>query len=196
MGYYTDQKNGIVEKLTEGTDILNNKLKIQIEEIRNELQKNGDASAEPHILNCSENITKIREDFILKIDEEIKNVEINAQKWQKWHDDIKAVSGNSGYEGAKSKGFAAWEETEKIVTIPGPKVGNIDYNTYKTVTIYYWTAYTDVAIDGNGYITFNIVNYKQENDKATVMRSSSATVASEADYITYYVNRGSIGGAG
>ena len=213
MNYYIDQGNQINEKLNEGTKILEEELRKQIETIKEELRKTNDSTAESHIEKCQNMENKIQEELIVKIDDEIKIVTENAEKWQGWFNSMKNIEGNLGYEGAKAKGFFTKEET---VTIEGEKTeaktsfgksfvytdsmaltdALLSLNSKKTKTIYYWTSYTNVEIDGEGHISFFINSYKKEDDVTTNMRTSTATISNDADYDTYYNGRGSIGGAG
>ena len=196
--YYIDQGKKIIENLQNGMTILDEDLKGKIDKIKDELIKTNAATAQSHIDNCIQMTNKIQENFMIKIIEEISIVEENAKKWQGWFDNLKAIEGDGGYEGAKAKGLFTDTETKEIPELKwfGGILNSTPEDlkpTTKTITIYYWTSYSSVSIDGNGYISININFYTKEDNGATTLTGGfTATVASDADYATYYTNRSSV----
>ena len=192
--YYIEQGNKIIENLQKGITVLNEDLKVKIDNIKDELIKTNDTTAQTHIDNCNLMTNKIQEEFMVKIIDESNVVEKNAQKWQGWFDNLKAIEGDGGYEGAKAKGLYNEVET-KTIRKPGPTYFDHLQSTIKEKTnIYYWTSYSSVSIDGNGYISININFYtKVDNGAPTSSGGFTATVANDADYATYYTNRSSVG---
>ena len=196
--YYIEQGNKIIENLQKGITVLNEDLKVKIDNIKDELIKTNDTTAQTHIDNCNLMTNKIQEEFMIKIIDESNIVEKNAQKWQGWFDNLKAIEGDGGYEGAKAKGLFTDTETKEIPELKwfGGILNSTPEDlkpTKKTITTYYWTSYSSVTIDSNGYISININFYtKVDNGAATSSGGFTATVASDADYATYYTNRSSV----
>lgn len=206
--YYIEQGNAINQKLNEGITILTEDLKNKIDKIYEELEKTNDDSASDHINKCVEMSNKINDEFIVKIIDKIELVKKNADMWQGWYNNLKAIKGNNGYEWAKTNGFNTKEETITINEDTDDKIeaGREDiggalfnlFNPPKTITktIYYWTAYTDITIDSNGYMNISINNYKSEDGNTTETSNSTGIVSDEASYNTYYNSRGSVGTLG
>ena len=217
--FYLNQGNAIKDKLTQGINILNEQITIYIDDIKAELIKTNDVTAETHIQSCENMSNKIQKELIVKIQAEIDYVKAEAQKWQGWYNDMKSIMGNHGYAWAEANGFPAWKETivesvgrsltaamnsspaANIITKAVAPIGGAIADAYlgpnatRTRTIYHWTAYNDLSIDSNGYMPFTVDSYKSEDGNVEETASTSAIIASEADYINYYVNRGG-GGTG
>ena len=213
--YYINQGEQINNNLNKGIDILNNDLKIKINNIKEELIKTNDTTAQSHIDKCISMTNKIDEEFLVKIIDECNIVTANAEKWQGWYDNLGAIQGDKGYGGAIADGLFAKEEKKTIqVNSTGfmDILGNIAAGftasvnhgqnapsaktniTTKTISTYYWTSYSKVYIDSNGYIGIDISFYTQENNSSpTKTGGLTATVKNDADYDTYYNGRGSIG---
>lgn len=118
--YYIDQGTQIKLKLNEGFEILESELKSKILQIKDELIKTNNTSANSHILKCDEMSNNITDNIQIKIVEESDAVEKNAQKWQEWFDNLKAIEGNNGYDYAKSNGFYNEVETQEVAVSSAP----------------------------------------------------------------------------
>ncbi len=202
--YYIEQGNAINQKLNEGSTILIEDLKGKIEKIKEELEKTNDYTAETHINNCIDMCNKINDNLLVKIIDKIELVKKNADTWQGWYNNLNGIKGNNGYDWAKANGFNTKEETITIkentddrIEAGREDIGGALFNLFNppktiTKTMYYWTAYTDITIDGNGYMNISINNYKSEDGSVSGIGSSTGIVHDEASYNTYYNGRGSI----
>ncbi len=216
--YYINQGEQINNNLNKGIDILNNDLKIKINNIKEELIKTNDTTAQSHIDKCISMTNKIDEEFLVKIIDECNIVTANAEKWQGWYDNLGAIQGDKGYGGAIADGLFAKEEKKTIRLgdalssgmssvssvakalnpatsfVTNAALDIMGKNPTTTISTYYWTSYSKVYIDGNGYIGIDISFYTQENNSSpTKTGGFTATVKNDADYDTYYNGRGSIG---
>ena len=189
--YYTEQGALIINKLNEGTEILNEKLVTIINNIKEELSKTNDETADNHILKCTDMENTIHNDYIIKINEAAKKITENAKKWQGWFNEIsKLIDKKLNYTEEKTtkNGFAT----------------NGDKLTYIETTEK-WQTYSNLTTNkSTGYIEFTINNYqrkivkkisreKNENSKVIgenigegeLISSSTATIFDEATYNKY-----------
>lgn len=215
--YYINQKDGINKKLKEGFTLLEEDLKVKIDKIKEELIKTNDyeGGVGDLINSCNDMSTKITNDLLVKIVEEIKVVEKNAEKWQNWYNSLKSIEGSNGYEWAGEHGFYTNKEeieiqkntkdtssnsnnnfvyTDSMAITDGLSMlfGGKKETTTVIETTYYWTSYTEISIDNDGYIKIEMIGYKEKDKIISQTGKETVTIKNDSDYNRYYNERGSI----
>ncbi len=99
--YYEKQMEEIGEKIDKANEILNEKLLTYVDNIKSELVKTNDKTAEAHITKCEELHNEIQDEFLQIIADETQKIQTNCSNWQKWYDELKNLEGNHGYNWAQ-----------------------------------------------------------------------------------------------
>ena len=129
------------------------------------------SKAEERWVGMLDKIQSLSSDIKTETSNKFSEMMGKAEKFQGWFDALNALAGNNGFDWAKEKGFSTSENTTKEVAVPGPKAGNMDYNTYEHITTSTWKAFTSVSINADGYIDVTVSSFKKVKSSLTGEKS-------------------------
>ena len=173
MGYYVEQINSAYRTDWERANktLLDSVMPMH-DTIKSIIEENDFPSkAEERWVGMLDKIQSLSSDIKTETSNKFSEMMGKAEKFQGWFDALNALAGNNGFDWAKEKGFSTSENTKKEVAVPGPKAGNMDYNTYEHITTFTWKAFTSVSINADGYIDVTVSSFKKVKSSLTGEKS-------------------------